>query len=158
MQVVILVFAMSGPAWIGWVKLNAEDLNVDSLRVVHGLAIKASTSPDATIAVTPCGSIPYFSERRTLDILGKSDAVIAREPPKGLPFFPGHSKWNLQHTIGEGKPDMIDELYTAKKEDLRYVYDQGYTPISAALWWRNDSNKAHSLAFVVEAGRLGAYH
>lgn len=46
---------------------------------------------DVTIAVTAAGAIPYHSKLRTVDMLGLSDPVIARQ---GIPFKtqPGHER------------------------------------------------------------------
>jgi len=58
------------------------------------------------IAAHAAGQIPFYSERYTLDLLGKSDPVVARSPTKTF-FRPGHNKWNYEHSIVETKPDII---------------------------------------------------
>ena len=53
--------------------------------------LRSATAPEALIAVTSAGNVPYFSRRRAINILGKSDPVIARMAPVSG-FVPGHNK------------------------------------------------------------------
>ena len=66
----------------------------------QGLLLKQATTPDARIAYVWAGAIPYFAGREAIDLLGKSDPVIARGKP-ATSFYPGHSKWNYAYSIGE---------------------------------------------------------
>jgi hypothetical protein len=68
--------------------------------------------------VITAGNIPYFSERTSIDLLGKSDPVIAREPARiNSTLFqpgnyrPGHNKWNYAYSIGELKPDVVAQIW-----------------------------------------------
>jgi hypothetical protein len=87
----------------------------DERAVRAGLALREFTSPDAVVGVLWAGAIPYFSERTSVDLLGKMDRHIAHEPmrdvDRGLPwwaaFHPGHMKWDYAYSIGELKPDII---------------------------------------------------
>ena len=97
---------ISGKPWLNWVTDNAPLRQADIRRARAGVAIAESTSPDATIAVHAAGQIPYYSNRRTIDLLGLNDAVIARGPLAG-PFYPGHDKWNYDYSITQLKPDLI---------------------------------------------------
>jgi hypothetical protein len=56
--------------------------------------------------VHAAGQIPYYSNRKTIDLLGLNDPVIARAAPSG-PFYPGHDKWNYDYSILQLKPDLI---------------------------------------------------
>lgn len=82
-----------------------------------GLYIKSITTPQASVAVVIGGSLPYYSERPAVDLLGKSDAVIARQAmhiPAGqewIDFRPGHNKWDYSRSLGELKPDVISEVF-----------------------------------------------
>jgi hypothetical protein len=83
------------------------------------LALEKLTLPGAKIAVTAAGTEPYFlPDRYFIDILGKADKVIAREPIKapvslmGLADVrPGHMKWDYAHSIGKLQPDVIVQLW-----------------------------------------------
>ena len=47
------------------------------------------------------GATPYFDHRPSVDLLGKSDTVIAHEAPHHRPLLPGHMKWDYAYSIGE---------------------------------------------------------
>jgi hypothetical protein len=100
-----------------------------------GLYVREITTADATVAVVSAGAIPYFSERYSIDLLGKIDKVIARMEPTGtkdlvdfIDFQPGHVKWDYDYSIGELKPDVIpqyvDETFVEAQPylDADYVY------------------------------------
>lgn len=52
-----------------------------------GKWIRQVTSPQDTIAVVDAGALAYYSERRTIDILGLNDAHIAHSPQKDDPAY-----------------------------------------------------------------------
>ena len=87
--------------------------------VERALLIRSITKPDAKIAVTWAGAIPYFSERYIVDMLGKTDKKIARmnmrtagEKDNPLTFFlPGHLKYDYSRSIGEQKPDAVLQFW-----------------------------------------------
>lgn len=57
-----------------------------------GRWLRAHADPGESIAVAPSGAIPYYSELRTLDMLGINDHEIARLPVQpGLNV--GHERW-----------------------------------------------------------------
>ena len=98
------------------------------------LFVKENTTPDATVLAVAAGGVPYFSERVTYDLLGKSDRVIAHEPMHidlsgGLiDFRPGHNKWDYAHSIGELKPDIIPEVWQGTLAEAK-PYLKDYTVI-----------------------------
>jgi hypothetical protein len=71
-----------------------------------GLYLREYTRPETTIAVHFGGIPPYFSERRAIDIWGKSDRHIARTPGRS-PFRPGHAKVDWPYVVDERRPDLI---------------------------------------------------
>ncbi|MBC8330807.1 MAG: hypothetical protein H8E28_02390, partial [Anaerolineae bacterium] len=104
---------------------NKEDTRI-------ALAVRKSTTPQATIAVVTAGAIPYFSERPSLDLLGKNDAYIAQLPAHSAETLeeirPGHMKWDYDYSIGELKPDMIVQLWGDKEIAYEYI-EKFYTVI-----------------------------
>ncbi len=95
-----------------------------------GLYVKEITDENAKVAVVVAGAIPYYSNRYSIDLLGKNDKLIARsemKPTGGtspLDFRPGHSKWDYAHSIGDLKPDVIVELWAGtSKEAEPYMED-----------------------------------
>lgn len=97
--------------------------------------VKEITTPDASVLAIAAGGVPYFSERTTFDLLGKSDTYIARLPmhlnlAEGLVFGfrPGHNKWDYAYSIGQLKPDVIPEVWQGSQEEAQpYLAD--YTVI-----------------------------
>lgn len=104
------LLVVSGEPWAVWTLSNAPMLRTDIQRAKLGLHIQQSTDADAVIAVHAAGQIPYFSERATIDLLGKSDAYIAKGPP-ATAFVPGHNKWNYAYSILELRPDVIADNF-----------------------------------------------
>ncbi len=85
--------------------------NIDTSLVINEL-----TTPNATISSFWAGTIPYLTERYSLDPLGKTDAYIATlapdlsgalSNPRGMYSIPGHNKYDLNYTYIEKKPDVI---------------------------------------------------
>jgi hypothetical protein len=89
------------------------------------LALRNTTTADATIAVLGAGTIPYMlPDHRVLDILGKTDPVIAHQPVRtpmsieDVPDMrPGHMKWDYARTIGELKPDVVVSIWPGTDEE-----------------------------------------
>lgn len=84
-----------------------------------GLFLSSFTHPDAKIAVAWAGALPYFSDRPSVDLLGKCDEVIAREPVKSIPgrlMYPGHMKWDYEYSITRYSPDVIVELWKSPEQ------------------------------------------
>ena len=109
----VLVAAMGTADWgtlVGWARSNPPMLQSDVHWTRIGLLLARLTPPEATIAVTAAGSIPYYARRETVDILGKNDAHVAHSKPKG-PFVPGHNKWDYEYSIGKLRPDVIVQLW-----------------------------------------------
>jgi arabinofuranosyltransferase len=83
------------------------------------LALRDTTTTHAKIAVLGAGTIPYLlPENPVLDILGKTDPVIARQhvrTPMSIEDIPdmrpGHMKWDYAWTFGELKPDVIVAIW-----------------------------------------------
>jgi hypothetical protein len=127
----------NGPAFGGWLVANASSLSADVRGAQTGLAVRRLTSPDTLIAVTSAGNVPYFSRRRAIDILGKSDRAIARMAPVNV-FVPGHNKWNLDHSIRDGRPDLVWGLPRLPGE-ADYLVRLGYQSYPGMCFARRDS-------------------
>jgi hypothetical protein len=102
---------VGGREWERWAADNAPMFqSVDVRGAKLGLLIERGTKEDAVIAVHAAGNISYYSNRRVIDLLGKSDRVIARGPAKRS-FIPGHNKWNYEYALGSLRPDVIADEY-----------------------------------------------
>jgi hypothetical protein len=85
--------------------------------VRQALLLRHATMPDATVAVMRAGTIPYFADRSSVDLLGKNDRVVAhlpagavRGPIQFTDFRPGHMKFDFAYSIGRLQPDVILQL------------------------------------------------
>ncbi len=133
---VITLVTVSGQPWARWAWDNAPLLEDDISRAKLGLLIKDSTDEKAVIAVHAAGQIPYFSERRTIDLLGKSDSTIAYEDPQ-TEFRPGHNKWNYEYSINGLKPDLVADEWGDSEAFLSEQED--YSRLENGIYVRNDS-------------------
>jgi hypothetical protein len=63
---------------------------------------------DFTVAVFAAGSTPYYSEMRSLDMLGLTDETIAHtDVPNQGEGVSGHEKYNINYVLNEAKPEVI---------------------------------------------------
>ncbi|MCJ7797785.1 MAG: hypothetical protein MUQ56_13680, partial [Thermoleophilia bacterium] len=99
------------------------------------LILRRVTTSDARIAVVAAGNTPYFSNRFSIDILGKSDRKIARETARipadadsALLFRPGHIKWDYAYSIGALAPDVVVEPFRDSYDEAR-PYLAGYVSV-----------------------------
>ena len=97
------------------------------------------TSPRATVAVVTAGAIPYYIERHSIDLLGKTDPFVARLPMRRAPgwagvtgYYPGHLKWDYRYSIGELKPDVVAQLWGDPREAAPYL-DRRYVGVTAVF-------------------------
>jgi hypothetical protein len=88
---------------------NKENIN-------SALVIKELTTDKASVATFWAGTVPYISQRYSLDPLGKMDPHIAKlapdlsgalSNPRGMYSIPGHNKYDLNYTFKEKSPDVI---------------------------------------------------
>jgi hypothetical protein len=123
---------------------NGGLIAADSLAVREGLALRRVTSPNARIAYIAAGAMPYFAERKAVDLLGRSDRVIAKGNP-AAPFYPGHSKWNYDYSIGQLKPDLVPALWAPTKADGRKMADWGYALCTYGYYLKESCNLNRTL-------------
>jgi hypothetical protein len=95
--------------------LQSGDQGSNHLEVEQALMLRKITTPKATVTVARAGTVPYFSDLPSIDLLGKTDARIARGPARRfetglrrfIEFRPGHMKFDYPYSIGQLKPDVI---------------------------------------------------
>ncbi len=106
------------------------EIAANTRNVVYADLVDRVTTPHAKIAVVWAGATPYFSHRYYLDLLGKSDPHIARQPmhrseDRSGDFWPGHRKWDYRYSIGKLKPDVVlntDILHPDAQPYLQSAY------------------------------------
>ncbi len=80
------------------------------------IAINAVTQETATIGVFYAGIVPYYTGRKAIDFLGRSDPHIAQLPPDlsgriswdGMYSVPGHNKYDLTYSIASLWPVSVE--------------------------------------------------
>lgn len=109
---------------VSWLLIPSPLELFENMRMVRASALLDSiTAPGARVVVTLAGTLPYFSSRTFIDLLGKNDKTIARmearptiDPNGKLNYTPGHSKWAYSYSIGFLKPDVVFQLWAAADE------------------------------------------
>lgn len=99
-------------------------------RVPVAVDLERCTTRGAVIAVPWAGVVPYFTHRRFVDLLGKSDRRIARLPVRPLnpnellwkQFIPGHMKWDYDYSILERRPDIVFLFTLAKPTSVQLEF------------------------------------
>ena len=123
-------------------------LDTDQERAKLGLRLRRVLPKDTTIAVHAAGQIPYYSDLRTIDLLGKNDRTVASLPQSAGRFRPGHSKWNYDYSITELSPDVVIDEWG---ESRKYLESHpGYQRLPNGIWL---SAKPH---VAIDAKALGA--
>jgi hypothetical protein len=139
---------LSGPAFKDWFFHNAIEAPLDAAQVRLGLLIRETTQENARVAVERAGTIPYFSHRACIDLLGKNDPIIAKQRAVRSKFQPGHTKWNLAHSVEDLRPDLVVHG-TPDPDAPAFLEKAGYEVLGEELWVRGDSR-------LVDRERLGA--
>jgi hypothetical protein len=130
----VVIMMLTDAPWRGVLLLDAPPyVTVNAGLTARGLAARQVTTDQARIAVAAAGATSYFSDRLSIDMLGKSDRHVARLPMhraiRQNPltyFYPGHLKWDYAYSIGELRPDVVLQLWEYPAEarpylDPRYV-------------------------------------
>jgi arabinofuranosyltransferase len=74
------------------------------------LAVRRLADPDAVMAVSAAGAVPYFSGLRCVDLLGKCDPHVARLPANPLIHWAGHNKSDFAYSLKTYKPDLVIQI------------------------------------------------
>lgn len=115
-----------------------------------GLILREVTQPSARVAVVAAGNICYFSHRYCIDMLGKTDPVIARSgiqvPPDAdwRELRPGHIKFNYQHSIATLKPDVVVEIRQSTGDIAERFLKEDYVSVKVnghPMYFRKDSTR-----------------
>jgi hypothetical protein len=101
--------------------------------------LRTQTRADTTVAVHWAGVGPYFAERTSIDVLGRSDRHIGHLRVDR--FIPGHSKWDWDYVVGELRPDLIDSTSRGLSEHADFLRHYAVARIGpqAQLFVRRDS-------------------
>jgi hypothetical protein len=123
--VTMLWCLVSGWGFAQWMQTGGLHVRDDFGISIQGLDLKRVTATDAVIATVWAGAPAYYSQRRMIDLLGKSDREIASLQPRGK-IYPGHNKWDYQYSIGINRPDIVFQLWQASANDKENLRGWGY--------------------------------
>lgn len=113
-----VVLVAHGNAGLRWHDNGPAYLESDLTWAEEGLLIGACTTEDTTVGVFAAGQIIYYSDRPGVDLLGKSDRVVARISSTDESARPGHNKFSFERSIDELRPDLITGTGVGMPEDL----------------------------------------
>jgi arabinofuranosyltransferase len=126
-----LFLATSGHGWLAWAIHGAPKVADDIAFARLGLMLGDRLPANAVIATGWVGAPAYYSEHPVVDLLGKTDAHVARAPAHGS-FRPGHNKMDLPYSLGQLRPDVV---VSGEPDIAGYRYDR----LANGLWVRQDS-------------------
>ncbi|MFN7151118.1 MAG: hypothetical protein ACK4V6_16775 [Microthrixaceae bacterium] len=136
-----LVLAGNVVPWVDWVGDPGSTSRSDTSWAEYGNALGDATTPDTLIAASAIGNLGYFSDRPIADILGKIDPEIAhREPHLERWLIPGHSKWDLEHTVGGLQPEVVAQLFAAEDADIEWLESAGYLRLGPYVFLRGGTD------------------
>jgi hypothetical protein len=113
------------------------------------VALNHLTTENAQVGVLWAGAIPYYTPRRAVDFLGKTDPVVARLEPNmtgaiawnGMQSVPGHNKYNLDYSIKLLQPTYVQQLSWGHQDIHDWAKDKYQHVVyrGAELWLLKDS-------------------
>lgn len=135
-----------GPMVVSWLDGERFDVAASQQMVRKSLLAKDATLSTARIAVTWAGIPAYYMDREMIDLLGKNDSHVASLAPNvesELGFWPGHTKWSVEYSIGELRPDIILNNWHFSEREEVLISDLGYESRCLAsgqrIWALRDS-------------------
>ena len=133
----VAILAANGNSLLRWHRAGPAYLGIDASWVEDGLLINACTVPGTTVGAFAAGQIIYYADRPGVDLLGKSDRVIARmEPAAG--FRPGHNKFSYERSVEQLSPDVLTDTGLGMPPDLLQIAERsGYEPVGRWLVHRD---------------------
>ena len=149
---------MSGQGLVTWSATAGLHVRDDDTMAIYGLELRQATTPQAVIAVVWAGAGPYFDQRPAVDLLGKSDPHVAKEPMRPGTFYPGHTKWDYGWSIGHLQPDLVAGLVRPTATDLANLRTWGYDELRPGVWVRTTStnvDRALLVRLIASTPRVG---
>jgi arabinofuranosyltransferase len=124
--VITLILAISSFA-ASWGPVRAEEAavtNFTRLMIEVGRLIKENTPEHFTIALNPAGAVPYYAERRAIDMLGLNDEHIAHSKARVLGSRKaGHEKGDGAYVLSR-RPNMIliGNVWVDESDTVKAIY------------------------------------
>ncbi len=152
----VVLVAVNGAPVAQWLATGGAHVADDARMTRYALLLRETTDPDAEIAVVWAGALPYWSRRASLDLLGKTDPVVAAGPARDRPFHPGHMKTDYAYSVGTRRPDLVAQVFSPSRADLRAIRSYGYTPVAERTFVRKGTTAVDVAA--LRAALAGSPH
>jgi len=117
--------------FFGQIKLQVKPYHTPGNKtdVDTATALNDILRKDATVGVIWAGAIPYYTDYKAVDFLGKSDRYIAHLPPDmsgsvswdGMSSVPGHNKYDLSYSIIALKPTYVQSLHWGNQDETDWA-------------------------------------
>lgn len=104
-----VIALMAVPPVVAWPKMRADaDLgsNLIELWKLAGVRLAAEVPGERSVALSPVGALPFMSRLRTIDLLGLTDAHIARRPSDPRIPVRAHRKHDGAYVLARD-PDLV---------------------------------------------------
>jgi len=119
------------------------------VRINAAAALKEVTTEGASVAVLAAGVVPYYTDLRAHDMLGRTDAYIASLPADisgatawgGMLSVPWHNKYDLEYSVKQMRPTYV-EASAWGGQDITVWMEQRYERAvykGVELWLLKDS-------------------
>ena len=118
----------------------AYEVPYNKIHINDAIALKAISDQESSLAVFSAGVVPYYTGMRAIDMLGKSDPVIASLQPD-LRLGIGHNKYDLYYSIVKHEPTYV-QGFRWGSQDLTSYAEQNYVNVDfrgIRLWLRKRS-------------------
>ena len=143
----LLVFAINALHWDHYLFLLPPQMtygNVMNLRFWR--AVESIADAEASVALGWAGALPYYSQRKCYDLLGKCDPYIAHLPVVPGADRAGHNKYDFAYSLSHHKPDIILHVYMFTEPEFAQNYHARAVDVDGerlALFVRNNSPYIH---------------
>lgn len=105
------------------------DAESNQLEVNTAIVLNQLLTTDGSVGVFRAGVIPYYTDLKAIDFLGKSDKYIAQLPPdmsgniawSGMTSVPGHNKYDLNYSIKKLRPTYIQGFQWGTQDLSQWV-------------------------------------
>lgn len=122
----LAVLALSGayPA-MSWLRSGGLHVMDDQSETQESISFSKVTDEEAVFATNWAGASGYYVQREMIDLLGKSDPLIARMQPTG-DLYPGHNKRDYAYSIGQLRPDVVLRVWAVDSSTMTEMEGWGY--------------------------------
>jgi len=106
--VVLVIAATNAVHWDHYTLISPHQTACNNrMNLRLWLALDRTVDQQDSVAVVWAGTVPYYSRRRSIDLLGKCDSHIARLPADLARPRAGHNKLDMEYSLSHYRPDVV---------------------------------------------------